>query len=118
MTENLLHSTTKIKKKMNETVKQLRDYGRFLGIRGLWRKNKEQLREHLFNSVFNEINDRMLRRPDMDPAKAYMEAELSLRSKKLTNQKTWARLRDEARAAGVPVNRRSTKTDVEREVAR
>jgi len=73
---------------MNETVKQLRDYGRFLGIRGLWRKNEEQLREHLFNTVFNEVNNRMLRRPDMDPARAYMEAELSLRSKKLTQQKT------------------------------
>jgi len=60
----------------------------------------------------------MLRRPDMDPARAYMEAELSLRSKKLTQQKTWARLRDAARAAGVPVNRRSLKTEVERQIAR
>ena len=117
MTTSFFHSTGIINE-MNETVRELRDYGRFLGIRGLWRKNKEQLREHLFTTVFNEINERMLRRPDMDPARAYMEAELSLRSKKLTQQKTWARLGDEARAAGVPVNRRSTKVDVEREIAR
>ena len=114
----LFHSSNINKAKMTETVKQLRDYGRFLGIRGLWRKNKEQLREHLFNTVFNEVNDRMLRRSDMDPARAYMEAELSLRSKKLTQWKTWARLRDEAQAAGVPINRRSSKTEVEREIAR
>jgi len=112
MTTSFFHSAAIINNKMTETVKQLRDYGRFLGIRGLWRKNKEQLREHLFNTVFK------LRRPDMDPARAQMEAELSLRSKKLTQQKTWARLRDAARAAGVPVNRRSSKTEVERQIAR
>ena len=103
---------------MNETVKELRDYGRFLGIRGLWRKSKEQLREHLFTTVFNEVDERMLRRPDMDPARAYMEAELSLRSKKLTQQKTWARLRNEARTAGIPMNRRSSKSVVERQIAK
>ena len=101
---------------MTEAVKELRDYGRFLGIRGLWRKNKEQLREHLFNSVFNEVNERMLRRPNVDPTRAYMEAELSLRSKKLTQQKTWARLKDEARTAGISVNRRSSKSGVERQI--
>ena len=114
-TQNLFHSST-INKKMSETVKQLRDYGRFLGIRGLWRKNKEQLRKHLFDSVFEEVNKRMLRRPDIDPARAYMEAELSLRSKKLTNQKTWARLKDEAQRADVIVNRRSKKSEVERQI--
>ena len=116
MTANLFHSATIHNKKMNETVKELRDYGRSLGIRGLWKKNKEQLREHIFNSVFEEVNERMLRRPDMDPARAYMEAELSLRSKKLTNQKTWAKLKDEAQRADVIVNRRSKKSEVERQI--
>lgn len=116
MTTNLFHSTTTKINKMNETVKELREYGRFLGIRGLWRKNKEQLREHLFNSVFKEVNERMLRRPDMDPARAYMEAELSLRSKKLTNQKTWTKLKDEAKKVDVNVNRRSKKSEVERQI--
>jgi len=46
MTTSFFHSAAIINNKMTETVKQLRDYGRFLGIRGLWRKNKEQLREH------------------------------------------------------------------------
>lgn len=98
------------------TLKELREYGRFLGIRGLWRKNKEQLQDHLFNTIHEEINNRMLRRPDMDPDRAYMEAELALRSKKLTRQKTWRSLHDAARAQDIPINHRKSKTDYEREL--
>ena len=100
------------------TVRELREYGRRLGIRGIWRKNKAQLQEHLFNAVHEEVNERMLRRPNMDPERAYMEAELALRSKKLTTQKTWNRLREEARAADIPVNRRSTKATIEHELVK
>ena len=56
-----------------ETIRTLRDYGRFLGIRGLWRKNKESLKEYLLDKVFEEINERMIRRPTIDPFKAYIE---------------------------------------------
>ena len=99
-----------------QTINQLRDYGRFLGIRGLWRKNKKQLEEHLFNSVFNAVNERMVRKPDMDPARAYMEAELSLRAKKLTQQKTWREIREKAQELNVPVKRNSTKEGVEHKI--
>ena len=113
MTTRFYSKSSNNKEEM-QTVKELREYGRFLGIRGLWRKNKERLREHLFDTVLGSVNDRMLRRPDMDPARAYMEAELSLRAEKLTRQKTWKRLHNEARVADIPVNRRTTKRDVER----
>ena len=63
------HSTATINKEKNETVKQLRDYGRFLGIRCLCGKNKEQLREDLFNSVFEEVNERMLCKLNIDPTR-------------------------------------------------
>ena len=69
-------------------MNELHEYGRRLGIRGIWRKNKAALQDHLFNAVHEEVNNRMIRRPDMDPARAYMEAELAMRSKKLTRQKT------------------------------
>ena len=54
----------------------------------------------------------------MDPEKAFMEAELSLRSKKLTKQKTWRRLKDDARTHDIPVNRRTTKAGIERELVK
>lgn len=98
------------------TVRELREYGRHLGIRGLWRKNKMELQEHLFNTVHEEVNERMLRRPNIDPERAFMEAELALRSKKLTTQKTWRSLRQEARAADIPVNRRTRKEDIENQL--
>ena len=42
------------------------------------------------------------------------EASLALRSKKLTTNKTWATLRDQANNSQIPVNRRHTKEQVER----
>ena len=46
----------------------------------------------------------MLRRPNIDPERAFMETEFALRSKKLITQKTWRSLRQEVRAADIPVN--------------
>merc|ERR1711911_67274 len=60
----------------------------------------------------------MFRRPNMDPERAFMEAELSLRSKKLTRQKTWNSLRETARANNIPINRRTTKDIIERELVK
>merc|ERR1711911_133935 len=60
----------------------------------------------------------MFRRPNMDPERAFMEAELSLRSKKLTRQKTWNSLREAARANNIPINRRATKDIIERELVK
>ena len=51
-------------------MNELRDYGRRLGIRGIWRKNKAELQEHLFNVIHEEVNERILRRPNMDPERA------------------------------------------------
>ena len=99
-------------------MNELRDYGRRLGIRGIWRKNKAELQEHLFNVIHEEVNERMLRRPNMDPERGFMEAELSLRSKKLTRQKTWNSLRETARANNIPINRRTTKDTIERELVK
>jgi hypothetical protein len=101
------------------TMNELRNYGRHLGIRGLWRKNKNQLQDHLFNAVHDEINDRMLRRTGMDPDRAFMEAELSLQAKKGTNQKTWKTVETTAREAGIPFNRRrATKEGIEHELTK
>ena len=113
MTENKTFLKEKINKIKMKTMKQLRDFGKFLGIRGLWRKNKKQLQEHLITSVFNEVNNRMLRKPNMDPDRAYMEAKLSLRAKKLTKQKTWREIREKAEELNVSVKRNSTKEDIE-----
>ena len=75
-----------------ETLRTLRDYGRFLGIRGLYRKKKADLKEYILDTVFEEIQERMARRPNLDPVKASIKAELSLCSKKLTREKTWRQL--------------------------
>lgn len=54
------------------------------------------------NVVHKKVNKRMLRRPDIDPERAYMAVELILRSKTLTRQKTYRSLRKEARTADIP----------------
>ena len=43
------------------SVKALREYGRYLGIRGLWGKNKATLSEHILDKVHEVVNERMLR---------------------------------------------------------
>ena len=96
------------------SVKALREYGRYFGIRGLWGKNKATLSEHILDKVHEAVNERMLRKPNLDPERAYLEASLALRSKQLTTNKTWATLRKEANNSQIPVNRRHTKEDVER----
>ena len=96
------------------SVKALREYGRYLGIKGLWDKNKAMLREHIFDKVHEAVNERMLRKPNLNPERAYMEASLALRSKKLTVNKTWATLHDQARNNEIPINRKQTKEQVER----
>ena len=66
------------------SVKALREYGRYFGIRGLWGKNKATLSEHILDKVHEAVNERMLRKPNLDPERAYLEASLALRSKQLT----------------------------------
>ena len=96
------------------SMKALREYGRYLGIKGLWGKNKTMLSEYIFNKVHEAVNERMLQKPNLDPERAYMEASLALRSKKLTTNKTWAMLREQANNSQIPVNRRHIKEQVER----
>ncbi|MCE2507602.1 MAG: hypothetical protein J4F36_14275, partial [Nitrosopumilaceae archaeon] len=104
-------------KNKRTTLKNLREYGKFLGIKGLYGKNKQALWDHIFDRVHEEVNERMLRKPALDPERAYMEAALALRAKKLTEQKTWKSLHEEARANNISINRRRMKkNDVERAI--
>ena len=96
------------------SVNALREYGRYLGIKGLWGKNKATLSEHIFDKVHEAVNERMLRKPNLDPERAYMEASLAMRSKKITVNKTWATLREQANNSQIAVNRKHTKDQVER----
>ena len=96
------------------SVNALREYGRYLGIKGLWGKNKATLSEHIFDKVHEAVNERMLRKPNLDPERAYIEASLAMRSKKITVNKTWGTLREQANNSQIAVNRKHTKDQVER----
>ena len=97
---------------VKETVKEIHDYARFLGIRGIWGKRKADLKNHILDSINNEVEERYRRKPNIDYEKAHLEAELALRSKKLTNQKTWNQLMNEA-LSSFRKKRRTTKEEVE-----
>ena len=96
------------------SMKALREYGRYLGIKGLWGKNKTTRSEYIFNKVHEAVNERILRKPNLDTERAYTETSMALRSKKLTTNKTWATLCDQANNSQIPVNRRHTKEQVKR----
>ena len=69
---NKFHQNTKT------TLANLRDYGKFLGISHSYGKRKQELWDHIFDTIHHEVNERMLGKPDLDPERAYMEAEVSI----------------------------------------
>ena len=100
-----------------QTVREMRDYARFLGIKGIWGKKKVDLENHILDSINNAVEDRFHLKPNKGYDKAYLEALLDLRSKKLTQEKTWNHLMQQA-PADFRKRRRTTKEDVEREITK
>ena len=103
-------------RKQKLTLKNLRDYAKFLGIPAYNRK-KDELWDYMMESIHNEMEKRQARRPNLSPEEAYTEGLLALRAKKLTRKKTWKTLRDQAKSMGVHINQRMSKSDIEHAIA-
>ena len=65
-------------------------------------------RAHIFDKVHEAVNERMLGKPNLDPERAYLDASLALRSKKLTTNKTWATLHKQETNNQIPINKRTS----------
>ena len=104
-------------KKQKLTLKNLREYGKFLGISRIYNKNKEELWNYMMEIIHNEMEKRQARRPNISPEEAYTEGLLALRSKKLTHKRTWKTLRDQAKSMDVHINQRMSKSDIEHAIA-
>ena len=104
-------------RRTTQTMRELREYARFLGIQGIWGKRKVDLENHIIDTINNGVEKRLQRKPNISYERAHMEAEVALRSKKLTRQKTWRNLLREV-PEGFRRRRRTTKEDVERSITK
>ena len=78
-------------KNQNTSLKILREYAKFLGIPA-YNRSKNELWDYIVDTINEEIHKRQLRRPNLAEEDAHIEAELALRARNLTRQKTWKTL--------------------------